>query len=113
MNRAFSKLRNQKFNNNIVFNFAKKKNNAKAAAAAQKEEVYFGKTGSTLKMGIVGMANVGKSTTFNLLTKQQVPAENFPFCTIDPNTAIVQVPDSRFEKLCELYDPVSQVGPTI
>lgn len=51
-------------------------------------------------MGIVGMANVGKSTTFNTLCKLNVPAENYPFCTIDPNNAKVPVPDDRFNKLC-------------
>lgn len=65
---------------------------AKAASSASK----FGRPGNTLKMGIVGMANVGKSLTFNLICKQSVPSENFPFCTIDPNTAIVKVPDYRF-----------------
>ena len=46
------------------------------------------------------MANVGKSSTFNLLCLQSVPAENFPFCTIDPNHAIVKVTDQRFDELC-------------
>jgi obg-like ATPase 1 len=60
-------------------------------------------------MGIVGMANVGKSTTFNFISKLSVPAENFPFCTIDPNTAMVKVPDERFEKLCEIFKPEKNV----
>jgi len=64
---------------------------------------------NTLKMGIVGLPNVGKSSTFNLLSKLNVPAENFPFCTIDPNIAKVSVPDSRFDKLCEMWKPKSQV----
>lgn len=51
-------------------------------------------------MGIVGMPNVGKSTTFNLLSKLNAPAENFPFCTIEPNKARVPVPDERFDHLC-------------
>jgi len=59
-----------------------------------------GKPSNSLKMGIVGMANVGKSTTFNCLCKLNVPAENYPFCTIDPNVAKVPVPDERFDKLC-------------
>jgi ribosome-binding ATPase YchF (GTP1/OBG family) len=60
-----------------------------------------GRTSSQLKVGIVGMANVGKSSTFNLLSKQNVPAENFPFCTIQPNLAIVKVFDERFDYLVE------------
>ncbi|CAK83097.1 unnamed protein product (macronuclear) [Paramecium tetraurelia] len=68
---------------------------------------------SSLKMGIVGMANVGKSSTFNMLSKQSVPAENFPFCTIDPNQAVVKVPDPRFDYLCQIFKPKSQVFSTL
>ena len=50
-------------------------------------------------MGIVGLPNVGKSTLFNTMTKLSIPAENFPFCTIDPNNARVTVPDARFDWL--------------
>lgn len=53
----------------------------------------------SLQMGIVGLPNVGKSTLFNTLTKLSIPAENFPFCTIDPNNARVTVPDARFDWL--------------
>jgi GTP-binding protein YchF len=54
------------------------------------------------KCGIVGMPNVGKSTLFNALTKAGIDAENFPFCTIDPNTGIVAVPDARLEQVAEI-----------
>jgi hypothetical protein len=57
----------------------------------------------------VGLPNVGKSTLFNTLTKMAIPAENFPFCTIEPNEARVNVPDERFEWLCQLFKPKSEV----
>ena len=58
-----------------------------------------------LKCGIVGLPNVGKSTLFNCLTKAQVAAANYPFCTIEPNVGVVAVPDSRLEKIAAIVNP--------
>ena len=55
------------------------------------------------RCGIVGLPNVGKSTLFNALTRAGVQAENYPFCTIDPNVGMVEVPDQRLRKICLLY----------
>ena len=59
----------------------------------------------SLKCGIVGLPNVGKSTLFNALTKAGIAAENYPFCTIDPNVGIVEVPDPRLDKLAGIVKP--------
>ncbi|AKM42269.1 GTP-binding protein [Burkholderia contaminans FFH2055] len=59
----------------------------------------------SLKCGIVGLPNVGKSTLFNALTKAGIAAENYPFCTIEPNVGIVEVPDTRLKALSEIVKP--------
>lgn len=64
-----------------------------------------------LNCGIVGLPNVGKSTIFNALTKATIAAENYPFCTIEPNTGIVPVPDSRLDHLADIVSP-ERVLPT-
>jgi obg-like ATPase 1 len=74
------------------------------------ERPILGRFSSHLKIGIVGLPNVGKSTLFNTLTKLSIPAMNFPFCTIEPNEARVYVPDERFDWLCQLFKPKSEVA---
>jgi ribosome-binding ATPase len=59
----------------------------------------------SLKCGIVGLPNVGKSTLFNALTKAGIAAENYPFCTIEPNVGVVEVPDSRLDALAQIITP--------
>lgn len=75
----------------------------------EKEPALLGRFGTQLKIGIVGLPNVGKSTFFNVLTKSEAAAENFPFCTIDPNESRVPVPDERYDFLCEYHKPASKV----
>ena len=65
-----------------------------------------------MKLGVVGLPNVGKSTLFNAITNAGAQAENYPFCTIEPNTGIVPVPDQRLDVLAEMYHP-KKVAPAI
>lgn len=66
-----------------------------------------------LYCGIVGLPNVGKSTLFNALTRAKIAAENYPFCTIDPNVGVVPVPDARMDKLAEIVKPERVLPTTI
>ncbi|SCU98154.1 LAMI_0F13278g1_1 [Lachancea mirantina] len=76
----------------------------------EEKKILLGRPGNNLKAGIVGLANVGKSTFFQAITRSPLgnPA-NYPFATIDPEEARVIVPSARFDKLCELYKPASEV----
>ena len=66
-----------------------------------------------IQCGIVGLPNVGKSTLFNALTKAGIDAENFPFCTIEPNTGVVPVPDPRLDKLAAIVSPEKVIPATM
>ena len=66
-----------------------------------------------IKCGIVGLPNVGKSTLFNALTKAGIEAQNFPFCTIEPNTGVVPVPDERLDVLAGIVKPERLIPATM
>eukprot|EP00798_Chlamydomonas_sp_ICE-L_P008013 gene8013-1242_t len=80
----------------------------KGDAQPENKVARFGRVRNNLKMGIVGLPNVGKSSLFNLLTAQSIAASNFPFCTIDPNEGRCAVPDERYDLLCDLWKPPSK-----
>jgi small GTP-binding protein len=67
----------------------------------------------SLQIGIVGLPNVGKSTLFQALTKKPVAAENYPFCTIDPNVGVVEVPDERLKQLAQVSKSEKIIPTTI
>jgi len=79
----------------------------KATEEVKNNVIAFGRVTKNLKIGLLGLPNVGKSSLFNLLTEQSVAAENFPFCTIEPNQARCAVPDARYDFLCDLWKPPS------
>ena len=66
-----------------------------------------------VQCGIVGLPNVGKSTLFNALTKAGIAAENFPFCTIEPNSGIVSIPDARLNQLADIVKPQKIIPTTV
>ena len=66
-----------------------------------------------MKLGMIGLPNVGKSTLFNAITNAGAQAANYPFCTIEPNVGIVAVPEPRLDKLAEIYQPEKYTPATV
>ncbi|KAF9574145.1 hypothetical protein EC968_007240 [Mortierella alpina] len=77
--------------------------------AATEEKILLGRPSNNLKIGVVGLPNVGKSTFFNAITNSSAPAENFPFCTIDPEESRVAVPDERLDVLMEKFKSTTKI----
>ncbi|KAJ2784997.1 hypothetical protein H4R18_000811 [Coemansia javaensis] len=77
--------------------------------AATEDKLQLGRPGNNLKIGVVGLPNVGKSTFFNAITHSSVAAENYPFCTIDPEESRVAVPDERLDWLNAQYKPGARI----
>lgn len=109
---ATESLSLQRFENKRPAKFTMAPKSKKGAEEAP-ERLILGRFSHNLKMGIVGLPNVGKSTFFNTLTKCNVPAENFPFCTIEPNDACVAVPDPRFDWLVDHWKPGSVISASL
>jgi len=80
-----------------------------ADAKPKEPRPILGRVKTHLKIGVVGLPNVGKSSLFQLLTKLEVKCENYPFCTIDPNTAKVPLPDPRWRWLCDHFKPKEEI----
>ncbi|KAH8924084.1 cytoplasmic protein [Atractiella rhizophila] len=79
-------------------------------APAAEPKALLGRPSNNLKMGIVGLANIGKSSTFNVISKTDLgKTANYPYATVDPEEARVPLPDERFEWLCDLYKPASRI----
>ena len=83
------------------------------AAPPSSSALRFGRMHGTLSAGLCGLPNVGKSSLYTLLTSHQVPAENYPFCTIDPSTARCPVPDKRYDFLVSLWKPATEYPATL
>jgi len=79
--------------------------NKKEKEEGKNKNLYLGRFLKSLKMGLVGLPNVGKSSLFNLLSELDIPAENYPFCTVDHHKARVRVPDQRYTDLVEAFSP--------
>ena len=91
----------------------KKKGKKGKKGKEENEDMLLGRPGNTLKMGIVGLPNVGKSLTFNALSNLDVPSQNYSFCTKDPNLATVEILDKKVDFLCKVYKPKKKVLATI